>query len=141
MNKTTFAARATSVLAAAVAALLLAGCGAADQSTQQSTPTTVDGSLNKIVATGDVSKSPAKANARKDTFVATINSPSGVFLPYFQDNGWDGNATQPIFDSLVLTDDSGNPIPDLAESWEISDNGLDYTYTCARASSSLTAAR
>lgn len=129
MNKTTFAARATSVLAAAVAALLLAGCGAADQSTQQqSTPTTVDGSLDKIVATGDVSKSPAKANARKDTFVATIASPSGVFLPYFQDNGWDGNATQPIFDSLVLTDDSGNPIPDLAKSWEVSDNGLDYTY-------------
>lgn len=127
-KKTTFATRAVSALAAGVAALLLVGCGASNATTTTSTPTTVDGKLNKIVATGDASKSPAKANARKDTFVATISSPSGVFLPYFQDNGWDGNATQPIFNSLVLTDTAGNPIPDLAESWEVSDNGLDYTY-------------
>ncbi|KAB7790233.1 ABC transporter substrate-binding protein [Bifidobacterium leontopitheci] len=122
------ARRITSVLAAAVAALMLAGCGASNNSATSSTPTTVDGSLNKIVYKGDASKSPAKANQRDDTFVTTIGTPSGVFLPYFQDNGWDGNATQPIFNSLVVVDNSGNVKPDLAEKWDISSDGLTYTY-------------
>lgn len=124
--------RVTAILAASVAAILLAGCGFAgggsSASSTQSAPTKVDANLDKIVYKGDPSKSPAKANDRKDTFVATINSPSGVFLPYFYDNGWDGNAVGPIFNSLVVTDDSGNPIPDLAESWDISKDNLTYTF-------------
>ena len=33
-----------------------------------------------------------------------------------------------IFESLVYTDEAGNVIPGLAESWEISDDGLTYTF-------------
>ena len=53
---------------------------------------------------------------------------AGVFLPGFNDNGWDGNAQQPIFASLVVTDDSGQYIPDLAEKWDISSDQLTYTF-------------
>lgn len=117
------------VVAAAAALLLVAGCGGTSGgSNAASTETIVDGSLNKVVVKGDPSKSPAKANGRKDTFIATINSPSGVFLPGFNDNGWDGNAQQPIFASLVVTDDSGQYIPDLAEKWDISSDQLTYTF-------------
>lgn len=83
---------------------------------------------DEFIKATDPSKSPATANNRTDTFVATIHEPGGVFLPYFYDNGWDGNAVQPIFSSLVTVDESGNPVPDLAEKWEISSDNLTYTY-------------
>lgn len=76
----------------------------------------------------DPSKSPKSAENRTDSFVSVISKPGGVFLPGFYDNGWDGNAIQPIFSSLVVRDDSGTPQPDLAESWEVSDDKLTYTY-------------
>ncbi len=83
---------------------------------------------DELIKATDPSKSPDTANKRTDTFVATIHEPGGVFLPYFYDNGWDGNAVQPIFSSLVTVDNSGNPVPDLAEKWDISPDNLTYTY-------------
>ncbi len=83
---------------------------------------------DELIKATDPSKSPDTANKRTDTFVATIHEPGGVFLPYFYDNGWDGNAVQPIFSSLVTVDDNGNPISDLAEKWEVSSDNLTYTY-------------
>ncbi|MGQ0440389.1 hypothetical protein ACT4UT_27350, partial [Bacillus sp. B-TM1] len=52
----------------------------------------------------------------------------GVFLPYFQENGWDGNVTSVIFASLVTTDKQSKPVPDLAEKWDISADQLTYTF-------------
>ncbi|MFU1717017.1 ABC transporter substrate-binding protein [Bacillus amyloliquefaciens] len=71
---------------------------------------------------------PAKSKARTDTFVAGISAPGGVFLPYFYENGWDGNATDPIFEPLVKLDKTGKPAPALAESWKISKDQLTYTF-------------
>lgn len=83
---------------------------------------------DELIKAADPSKSPDTANKRTDTFVATIHEPGGVFLPYFYDNGWDGNAVQPIFSSLVTVDNNGNPAPDLALKWEVSSDNLTYTY-------------
>ena len=58
----------------------------------------------------DLSALPDKAKARKDTFIAGISAPGGVFLPYFYENGWDGNATDPIFAPLVNLDEEGKPV-------------------------------
>ena len=62
------------------------------------------------------------------TFIAGISNPGGVFLPYFFANGWDGNATAPIFDALVDLDSNGQPEARLAESWDISEDNLVYTF-------------
>ncbi len=75
----------------------------------------------------DKTKVPDKAKNRKDTFISGI-SKGGVFLPYFQENGWDGNVTSVIFASLVTTDKQGKPIPDLAEKWDVSSDQLTYTF-------------
>ncbi|KAA0761127.1 ABC transporter substrate-binding protein [Bacillus sp. SH5-2] len=83
--------------------------------------------IEKIAAT-DKTKVPDKAKNRKDTLVVGINKPGGVFLPYFQQNGWDGNVTSVIFASLVSTDKQGKPIPELAEKWDISSDQLTYTF-------------
>ncbi|MGD6892789.1 ABC transporter substrate-binding protein [Bacillus mobilis] len=83
--------------------------------------------IEKIAAT-DKTKIPDKAKNRKDTLVVGINKPGGVFLPYFQQNGWDGNVTSVIFASLVSTDKQGKPIPELAEKWDVSSDQLTYTF-------------
>lgn len=71
---------------------------------------------------------PAAVTKRPDTFVTTINKPGGVFLPGFYDNGWDGNAVAPIFAGLVAQQEDGSYVPDLAESWDVSDDDLTYTF-------------
>lgn len=76
----------------------------------------------------DLSALPDKAKARKDTFIAGISAPGGVFLPYFYENGWDGNATDPIFAPLVNLDEEGKPVGILAENWDVSDDQLTYTF-------------
>ncbi|BAR86805.1 extracellular solute-binding protein [Bacillus thuringiensis serovar tolworthi] len=83
--------------------------------------------IEKIAAT-DKTKVPDKAKNRKDTLVVGISKPGGVFLPYFQQNGWDGNVTSVIFVSLVSTDKQGKPIPELAEKWDVSSDQLTYTF-------------
>ncbi|MBE5108661.1 ABC transporter substrate-binding protein [Bacillus thuringiensis] len=83
--------------------------------------------IERIAAT-DKTKVPDKAKNRKDTLVVGISKPGGVFLPYFQQNGWDGNVTSVIFASLVSTDKQGKPIPELAEKWDVSSDQLTYTF-------------
>lgn len=83
--------------------------------------------IEKIAAT-DKTKVPDKAKNRKDTLVVGISKPGGVFLPYFQQNGWDGNVTSVIFASLISTDKQGKPIPELAEKWDVSSDQLTYTF-------------
>ncbi|WP_044795053.1 ABC transporter substrate-binding protein [Bacillus cereus] len=83
--------------------------------------------IEKIAAT-DKTKVPDKAKNRKDTLVVGISKPGGVFLPCFQQNGWDGNVTSVIFASLVSTDKQGKPIPELAEKWDVSSDQLTYTF-------------
>ncbi len=111
-------------------AMVLAGCakvGTSDNGTT-ATATKVDSNVQLIKAT-DISKDPQKAKDRTDTFITGLASaPGGVFLPYFYENGYDGNATGPIFASLVDLDSEGKPKADLAESWEISSDNLVYTY-------------
>ena len=53
------------------------------------------------IAATDKQKS-RKSKERKDTLVVGISKPGGVFLPYFQENGWDGNVTSVIFASTCI---------------------------------------
>ncbi|MFB7845233.1 ABC transporter substrate-binding protein [Microbacterium sp. NPDC056052] len=108
--------------------LLLGGCAATAEPGPGATNADLSKLSDDLYPATDPAKSPAAATARTDSFVSTISKPGGVFLPGFYDNGWDGNAVQPIFASLVVTDDSGKPVPDLAKSWDVSDDNLTYTF-------------
>ena len=76
----------------------------------------------------DLSALPEKTKQRKDLFIAGISAPGGVFLPYFYENGWDGNVTDPIFAPLVNLDKNGKPVGVLAKSWDVSADQLTYTF-------------
>jgi len=52
----------------------------------------------------------------------------GVFNPILSDNVYDSYVSSLIFESLVTNDPSGEAVPELAESWELSDDKLTYTF-------------
>ncbi|HFZ4875315.1 TPA: ABC transporter substrate-binding protein [Serratia marcescens] len=80
-----------------------------------------------ITPASDVSRVPAAAKLRKDTVVAGISEPQGIFNPYLFTNGWDENVTDVIFSRLIGLDSQGKPEGRLAESWQVSPDNLTYT--------------
>lgn len=80
-----------------------------------------------ITPATDASQIPATAKLRKDTVVAGISEPQGIFNPYFFVNGWDENVTNVIFSRLIDWDSHGNLVPGLAERWKVSPDGKVYT--------------
>lgn len=126
--------------------LLLSACGnnsnnessSANNSAKATTATNVEATTSpEIVPTGalsepftatDLSKLPAVAQKRTDTIIVGLTDPSGAFTPYFQQSGYDGNVSSLLYSSLVTVDDKGVPTPELAESWDVSDDQLTYTF-------------
>lgn len=80
-----------------------------------------------ITPATDASQIPAVAKLRKDTVVAGISEPQGIFNPYFFVNGWDENVTNVIFSRLIDWDSHGKLVPGLAESWSVSQDNNVYT--------------
>ncbi|MEC0090531.1 ABC transporter substrate-binding protein [Paenibacillus macquariensis] len=95
--------------------------------TQETPASTVVGLTEPFTAT-DLSKLPAVAQKRTDTIIVGLTDPSGAFTPYFQQSGYDGNVSSLLYASLINVDDKGLPVPELAESWDISDDALTYTF-------------
>ncbi|MDK8182973.1 ABC transporter substrate-binding protein [Paenibacillus sp. UMB4589-SE434] len=96
--------------------------------TENSSTTPAVAELTAPIAASDLSKLPAQAQKRTDTIIVGLTDPSGAFTPYFQQSGYDGNVSSVLYASLVTVDDKGLPIPDLAEKWDISPDGLTYTF-------------
>lgn len=86
------------------------------------------GALSKPFTATDLSKLPAVAQNRTDTIIVGLTDPSGAFTPYFQESGYDGNVSSLLYASLVTVDDKGVPAPELAESWDVSEDQLTYTF-------------
>jgi peptide/nickel transport system substrate-binding protein len=72
---------------------------------------------------------PALAQSRPsgELIVALPNDPTSLFPPRGADITA-GNATNPLYDTLVTYDEDDNIVPELAESWEISEDGTVYTF-------------
>lgn len=80
-----------------------------------------------ITPATDPAAVPAAARLRKDTLVAGISEPQGIFNPYFFTNGWDENVTEVIFARLIGWDSQGKLVPELAQSWQVSNDNKTYT--------------
>ncbi|GGF94924.1 ABC transporter substrate-binding protein [Paenibacillus aceti] len=80
------------------------------------------------IAASDMSKLPALAQKRTDTIIVGLKNPSGAFTPYFHQSGYDGNVSSLLYSRLVTQDEQGLPVPELAESWDVSDDQLTYTF-------------
>ncbi|TJY42313.1 ABC transporter substrate-binding protein [Cohnella pontilimi] len=136
--KKTVALFSTIVLASS---LLLSACSKGNDSNSSSGPAaSASGSasagtdpagqsgLTETIQASNLSKLPATAKNRNDTIIVGLTDPSGAFIPYFTQSGYDGNVNSLLFTTLVTVDDKGVPAPGLAESWEVSSDNLTYTY-------------
>ncbi len=63
------------------------------------------------------------------TLVAAISSDPGGLNPAITTSGGTHTASELMFNGLVELDANGEPQPELAESWEIGDEGATYTFT------------
>lgn len=107
-----------------------AAAGSNSTNVEATTPaeTVPASALSEPFTATDLSKLPAVAQKRTDTIIVGLTDPSGAFTPYFQQSGYDGNVSSLLYASLVTVDDKGVPTPELAESWDVSDDQLTYTF-------------
>ncbi|MCR8641608.1 ABC transporter substrate-binding protein [Paenibacillus sp. N1-5-1-14] len=83
---------------------------------------------NGVIPAWDLSKNPANALARKDTMVIGLDAPEGVFSAIYGDSTYDQYVVNVIFDTLLAYKKDGTLEPKLAESYEVSPDGLTYTF-------------
>ncbi|WDQ30893.1 ABC transporter substrate-binding protein [Paenibacillus marchantiae] len=102
-----------------------AGSGTTNPGTQA---TPVSAALDAPFQATDLNQLPETAKKRTDTVIVGLTDPSGAFTPYFHQSGYDGNVASLLFASLVTVDEKGLPVPDLAESWDVSDDQRTYTF-------------
>ena len=122
-----------------VTGVLLAGCQGTTPSAAPSSAaaTTAEASADPTetaTATPEptASTEPAVNNpgsARPDTLVIAGNTPEGKFLPVYSSTVQDSQIGGLVFEALLTNDPTGAPIPVLAEKWDISADGLTYTFT------------
>ncbi|GAF11563.1 oligopeptide ABC transporter, periplasmic oligopeptide-binding protein OppA [Bacillus sp. JCM 19045] len=73
--------------------------------------------------------SPALATNRGETVVVGLQEPGGVFTPYFNTSGYDGNVQAVMFPPLIDINENGEPFGRLAETWDVSDDELTFSFT------------
>ncbi|MDN4602293.1 ABC transporter substrate-binding protein [Paenibacillus sp. F6_3S_P_1C] len=101
------------------------GTGTTNSATQA---TPVAAALDTPFQATDLNQLPETAKKRTDTIIVGLTDPSGAFTPYFHQSGYDGNVASLLFASLVTVDEKGLPVPDLAESWDVSEDQRTYTF-------------
>lgn len=84
--------------------------------------------LTEKIPASDISKLPQTAVQRTDTVIVGLTDPSGSFTPYFSQSGYDGNVASLLYTSLITSDAEGLPVADYAESYDVSEDGLTYTF-------------
>ncbi|MDT9718031.1 ABC transporter substrate-binding protein [Paenibacillus sp. ClWae2A] len=126
---------ASLIISSAIVLSACAGGGGAETATAgsettnsgtQATP--VSAAMDAPFQATDLNQLPETAKKRTDTVIVGLTDPSGAFTPYFHQSGYDGNVASLLFASLVTVDEKGLPVPDLAESWDVSDDQRTYTF-------------
>ena len=83
--------------------------------------------LALLAAVGSCSGNTARLPA-DTTLVVALNSDPGALNPAVTTSGNTHPVTDQIFNGLVGLDESLNPVPELAESWRIDDEGRTYRF-------------
>ncbi|WP_160031868.1 ABC transporter substrate-binding protein [Paenibacillus sp. An7] len=84
--------------------------------------------LTEKIPASDISKLPQTAVQRTDTVIVGLTDPSGSFTPYFSQSGYDGNVSALLYTSLITSDAEGLPVADYVDSYDVSEDGLTYTF-------------
>ena len=88
---------------------LLAGCGSSGDSTSSDTSGTTTVSEEGVMHVG-------------------IPSLTSTFNPWTTSSAYDLSIMSNVYDTLLIVDENNEYAPSLAESWEIADDGMTYTF-------------
>lgn len=121
------------VMATLILMMILAACNNVNSTEgETSEKTDLDEKVtlveDAIIKAESPDASPQLALNREDTVIVGLQEPGGIFTPYFNTSGYDGNVQSVMFPPLVEVNEAGESIPGLAESWDISEDELTYTY-------------
>ena len=119
MKSTRLRKASTLILALALTGSLLAGCGSGS-------------SGGAVSESGGAAQTGQSGGAKDSLNVVTYTDPLGVFplhVDYGADKTRDGVFFQQVYDTLFRLDEEGNPIPWLATDYEVSADGLEWTFT------------
>jgi peptide/nickel transport system substrate-binding protein len=118
--------RRTATVVVLCVALVGAACGTDDGGTDEEVATTSS-------PTEDATPSPTADDTAEavegGTLVVAISSDPGALNPAITTSGAVHTAAETFFNGLVALDEQGSPVPELAEDWEISEDGREYTFT------------
>ncbi len=120
----------TRALTAAVAVtVLLAGCSS-DEEPDATSPTTISDATDPTDAADTESPTATDTEdaAASGTLVVAISSDPGSLNPAATTSGSVHAAAETFFNGLVALDENGEPQPELATEWEISEDGRTYTF-------------
>lgn len=112
------------VSTAMILSMFFTSCGAKKVTVKNSKAKTT----SQFIKASDPSKSPASAKNRKDTFIMGSGTPGGNFVNCYAHTMTDVYIGDSIFDGLTDIDQNGTPIHGVAKSWDISKDGLTYTF-------------
>lgn len=96
--------------------------------------------LAALILSSVVACQEQESNARKDssapdkpvrggTLTAAISSDPGVLNPATSTSGAVHEASELLYNGLVSVNEDLEPVPELAESWKVQDDGATYTFT------------
>lgn len=115
--------------------MLFVACGGGANNTAQGNGngsetggTTKDLSKPERIEAANPSALPDAAKNRTDTLIVGTTDPKGEFVPIYSSTTFDGWVNNLIFDGLITNNEKGEPVPNVAESYEISEDGKTYTF-------------
>ncbi|HAT4338840.1 TPA: peptide ABC transporter [Clostridium perfringens] len=117
------------------ASMLFVACGGGANNTAQgngnsseSGGTTKDLSKPERIEASNPSALPDAAKNRTDTLIVGTTDPKGEFVPIYSSTLYDSWVNKLVFDGLITNNEKGEPIPNVAESYEVSEDGKTYTF-------------
>lgn len=117
------------------ASMLFVACGGGANNTAQgngngseSGGTTKDLSKPERIEASNPSALPDAAKNRTDTLIVGTTDPKGEFVPIYSSTLYDSWVNNLVFDGLITNNEKGEPIPNVAKSYEVSEDGKTYTF-------------
>ena len=117
------------------ASMFFVACGGGANNTAQgngngseSGGTTKDLSKPERIEASNPSALPDAAKNRTDTLIVGTTDPKGEFVPIYSSTLYDSWVNNLIFDGLISNNEKGEPVPNVAESYEVSEDGKTYTF-------------
>jgi peptide/nickel transport system substrate-binding protein len=82
----------------------------------------------EVITIGNKKLIPEEAQARRDSIIVGVNDFKGEINPLYSTDTYDLWATNLIFEGLLSQDESGRIVSNIAEKWEVAEEGKKYSF-------------